>query len=80
MEGPTPAGQVGCGRDLLSELLGNELGVFFCMSKTGVSTKVLSKSNLIHGGDNKIMHRIQQGMVRVYFAESYIFTHAGFIL
>ena len=43
-------GKVGCRMITLLSVVWHEVWVFFCKSKSGVSTNVLSKSNHTHGG------------------------------
>ena len=43
-------GKVGCRTITLLGVVWNKVWVFFCKSKSGVSTNVLSKSNHTHGG------------------------------
>ena len=43
-------GKVGCRTEPLLDVFGNEVWIFLCKIKNGVSTNVLSKSNHTQGG------------------------------
>jgi hypothetical protein len=57
-------GKVGVRKQPLLDVFNNKVWIFFWRKTTKiyrVSTKVLNKSNPIHGGGNTDMHRINQG-------------------
>ena len=60
-------GKVGCRTITLLSVVWHEVWVFFCKSKNGVSTNVLSKFNHTHGGGYIRITCIGKSRIRLRF-------------